>query len=73
MFHGQEGEPAVREKFNDFLRQIDSFLQVLTLGISATKPQDETITTARYRELPAIDIDLSLVGVGTSEPSFLLY
>lgn len=53
IFHGEEDNADCQQQFHKLLRQIDDFLQVLTLGISAVKPEDETITIARYRMLPA--------------------
>lgn len=68
IFHGQEGQSDVRDRFYAFLRQIDDFLQVLTLGISADKREDKTLTTASYRELPTDRISL-LEGGATCKPS----
>ena len=67
IFHGQEGETDVRDRFQAFLQQIDDFLQVLTLGISADKPEDKTITTAHYRKLPAAHIGLLEEGNATGK------
>ncbi|KAG0663114.1 hypothetical protein C6P46_002957 [Rhodotorula mucilaginosa] len=67
IFHGQEGESDVRDRFYTFLQEIDDFLQVLTLGISADKPEDESITTACYRKLPAAHIGLLEEGNATAE------
>jgi hypothetical protein len=60
----------VQQNFCAFLRCVDNLLQPLTLGISPASRQNEEVTTAKYRELPAAVGPVR--GTGTSEWSLLL-
>ncbi|KWU42249.1 hypothetical protein RHOSPDRAFT_27079 [Rhodotorula sp. JG-1b] len=66
-FIDKEG-PDVGDRFYPVLRQINDFLQVLTLGISVEEPEDKEITTASYRQLPADRISLLEGGATLEEP-----
>lgn len=55
----------MQQHFCAFLRQVDDFLQFLTLGISPTSRQNEAVTTAEYRALPTRKYPVG--GTGTSE------
>lgn len=53
IFGGREGDGNVKHRLYEFLRQVDDFLQFVTLGISPTSCQNEEVTTAEYHGLPA--------------------
>lgn len=60
----------MQQNLRAFLRRVDDFLQLLTLGISPSSRQNTAVTTAEYRELPAAIVPVE--GTGKRKQSFLL-